>query len=132
MKQNHPLERAHIRESIAGEEDPGASLDIVRSIAAGATAPAPRIQIDCREGGARIAVNVEWQRCGTGTAADLLAVVVAHHGEIADAAWSTFARTGARSVALQVDETTDGLFYVSRIDEGIDGPRRPRTARGAP
>ena len=121
------LSEAHIRESIAGEEDPGASLDVVRSLIArgqratpAAGHPPPQIHMDCAEGDQTIAIDVAWQRqrarLAEPTAADLLGLVVAHHGAIANTAWSRFNRTGQRHVALEVDEDEDGVFYVSLKD----------------
>lgn len=121
MHQSHRLQQPDIRESIAGEEDPGAALDTVRAMVerakncAQALAP-PTIHMECCEGADHIGVDVGWQQSGTGSAAELLGLVVAHHGEIAKAAWSTFARTGARTIALAIDESIDGVFYVSRKD----------------
>lgn len=121
MHQNHTLQQPDLRESIAGEEDPGAALDTVRAMVERANACAqalapPTIHMECRDGADHIGVVVGWQHGGTGNTAELLGLVVAHHGEIADAAWSTFARTGARSIGLEIDESTDGVFYVSRKD----------------
>lgn len=121
MDQPHTLQQPDIRESIAGEEDPGAALDTVRAMVERANACAqalarPTIHMECREGTDHIGVQVGWQHCGHGNAAELLGLVVAHHGEIADAAWSTFARTGVRCIELEIDESTDGVFYVSRKD----------------
>lgn len=121
MDQSQKLQQPDIRESIAGEEDPGAALDTVRAMVDRANAcvqafAPPTIHMECREGTKHIGVEVGWQRCGHGNAADLLGLVVAHHGEIADAAWSTFARTGVRCIELEIDESIDGVFYVSRKD----------------
>lgn len=121
------LSQAHIRESIAGEEDPGASLDMVRSLiardqrrTAAAGNPPPQIHMDCAEGDKTIAIDVGWQHRHAHpeepTAAALLGLVVAHHGEIANTAWSCFNHTGQRHVALEVDEDKDGVFYVSLKD----------------
>jgi|GEM_PF-6109717 len=121
------LSEAHIRESIAGEEDPGASLDVVRRLVAqerrkaraGGHLP-PQIHMDCSEGDQTIAIDVGWQhpraRPAEPTVADLLGLVVAHHDAIADTAWSCFNTTGQRHVALAVDEDEDGVFYVSLKD----------------
>ena len=53
---------------------------------------------------------------GTKSTAELLGLLVAHHGEIANTAWSLFSRTGQRSIALEVGEDEDGVFYVSHAD----------------
>lgn len=121
MHQCQTLQRADARESIAGEEDPGAALDTVRAMLERANACAlalaqPTIHMECREGAAHIGVEVGWQHCGTGNAAELLGLVVAHHGQIADTAWRACASTGARSVELEIDERADGVFYVNRKD----------------
>lgn len=118
QKQN--LTEAHIRESIAGEEDPGASLDVVRAMLQRSQSPArqptPTIHIDLTEGNQVIAAEVGWPPAGTKTTADLLGLVVAHHGQIANTAWSWFNRTGQRRMELEVDEDIDGVFYISRKD----------------
>ena len=129
------LSATHLRGSIAGEEDPGAALDVVRSLLAqqrprrpGATPlnrTAPQIHIHCAEGGEHIDVAVSWHpaalRRGTPrpvdpSPADLLGLVLAHHGTIANTAWSRFCTTGQRQVALEVDEDDDGVFYVNLKD----------------
>ena len=121
------LSQAHIRESIAGEEDPGASLDVVRAMlkkgqhdAAQRVGPGVHIHMDYTEGTDRIGVDVGWPRhhvhagARDKSTAELLGLLVAHHGEIANTAWSLFSRTGQRSIALEVDEDEDGVFYVCR------------------
>lgn len=121
------LSQAHIRESIAGEEDPGASLDVVRSMIRkgrqqAAQRVGQRIHMDYTEGQDVIGVDVGWPRRGAGTgappgsAADLLGLLVAHHGEIADTARSLFHRTGRRRIALEVGEDEDGVFYVNHSE----------------
>lgn len=139
------LSQAHIRESIAGEEDPGASLDVVRAMLRNEQQNTERragqkIHMDYTDGTDMIGVDVGWQQLDAQhdtqdsapsrqpqphgqrshvpprTAADLLGLVVAYHGTIANTAWSVFSRTGQRSVALEVDEDADGVFYVSRAD----------------
>ncbi len=59
------LSEAHIIDSIAGEEDPGASLDVVRDLIAARTPPrppalpsAPQIHMDCAEDDETIRVDV--------------------------------------------------------------------------
>lgn len=125
----------HLRDSIAGEEDPGAALDVVRSLLAqqrpgkpGATPlnrTAPQIHIDCAEGGEHIDVAISWHpaalhrstpRLVDPSPADLLGLVLAHHGTIANTAWSRFRTTGQRQLALEVDEDEDGVFYVNLKD----------------
>lgn len=121
------LSNAHILESIAGEEDPGASLDVVRSMLKREQRKASqhtdqRIHMDYTEGTDVIGVDVGWPRRGAGTgarqgsAADLLGLLVAHHCEIADTARSLFHRTGRRRIALEVCEDADGVFYVNHAD----------------
>ena len=127
------LTEAHIRESIAGEEDPGASLDVVRAMLKqeqqnAARRAGQKIHMDYTDGTDVIGVDVRWpqhpeQQSGaepgqapSRTTADLLGLVVAYHGQIANTAWSLFSRTGQRSVELEVDEDSDGVFYVSRAD----------------
>lgn len=121
------LSNAHILNSIAGEEDPGASLDVVRSMLKKEQRKASqrtgqRIHMDYTEGTDVIGVDVGWPRRGAGTgagqgsAADLLGLVVAHHGAIADTARSLFQRTGRRRIALEVCEDQDGVFYVNHAD----------------
>ena len=117
------LSEAHIIDSIAGEEDPGASLDVVRDLIArhkpGRASPAlPQIHMDCAEDNEVIQVDVGWSRHDAHghSTADLLGLVVAHHGAIANTAWSCFNSTGQRRVALEVDENADGVFYVSLKD----------------
>lgn len=123
------LSQAHIRESIAGEEDPGASLDVVRAMIRkgrqqAAQYAGQRIHMDYTEGQDVIGVDVGWPRRGAGTdtgappgsAADLLGLLVAHHGEIADTARSLFHRTGQRRIALEVGEDEDGVFYVNHSE----------------
>lgn len=119
------LSEAHIIDSIAGEEDPGASLDVVRDLIAARTPrctptlpSAPQIHMDCAEDDETIRVDVGWRRRSARghSAADLLGLVVAHHGAIANTAWSCFNSTGQRRVALEVDENADGVFYVSLKD----------------
>ena len=121
------LSDAHILNSIAGEEDPGASLDVVRSMLKKeqhkATQRTDRIiHMDYTEGTEVIGVDVGWPRRGAGTgaghgsAADLLGLLVAHHGEIADTARALFHRTGLRRIALEVREDEDGVFYVNHAD----------------
>lgn len=121
------LSQADIRESIAGEEDPGAALDVVRAMlkkgqrdAAQQQSESIHIHMDCTCGADVIGVDVGWLRQGAGhrardkSTAELLGVLVAHHGEIANTAWSLFSRTGQRCIALEVDEQEDGVIYVSR------------------
>lgn len=128
------LSEAHFIESIAGEEDPGASLDVVRDLVAArkgrATAsgkvrsvparqPTPQIHMDCEEADEIIHVDVGWPAGSAHarhSAADLLGLVVAHHSAIANTAWSRFNSTGQRRVAVEVDENEDGVFYVSLKD----------------
>lgn len=123
------LSPAQLRESIAGEEDPGAALDLVRAmLKKGQQAAAQRgvesvhIHMDCTYGNDVIGVDVGWpgQDAGHGardkSTAELLGLLVAHHGEIANTAWSLFSRTGQRSIALEVGEDEDGVFYVSHAD----------------
>lgn len=121
------LSEAHIRESIAGEEDPGASLDIVRAMLkkeqqTAAQRGGKSIHMDYTDGTDMIGVDVGWPQHGTGvgaqekSTAELLGLLVAHHGEIANTAWSLFSRTGQRSIALEVGEDEDGVFYVSRTE----------------
>jgi hypothetical protein len=156
----HKLSQAHIRQSVVGEEDPGASMDVVQALleqkrrvaqrspaqgpapgAPGAPsttnppnapdapdgphppsapdasdAPQQAIHIDLTQGTQAIAADVAWAPARHKSTADLLGLVVAHHGHIADTAWLLFQRTGQRSVALEVDEDRDGVFYVSRRD----------------
>ncbi|MFY3386096.1 hypothetical protein [Paracidovorax sp. MALMAid1276] len=133
MKPTPPLSSTpHILSSIAGEEDPGASLDVVRNLIT-LDAPArprqhlrrshksrhaPQIHMDCAEGAEVIGVDVGWQRypAPRHSAADLLGLVVAHHAQIANTAWTHFNTTGQRQVALEVDEGDDGVFYVNLKD----------------
>ena len=121
------LTQAHIRESIAGEEDPGASLDVVRTMLKkeqhkAAQRTGQSIHMDYTEGTDVIGVDVGWPRRGAGTgsaqrsAAELLGLLVAHHGEIADTARTLFHRTGHRRIALEVGEDEDGVFYVNHAD----------------
>jgi hypothetical protein len=101
----HPLSQALIRESIAGEEDPGASLDIVRSLLNGAAAGAPHpaspqvIHMDCAEGSDVIKVDVRWpDRSDNKGAAELLGLVVGYHDRIVSTAWSWCASTGKHAI----------------------------------
>lgn len=115
------LSQAHVRESIAGEEDPGASLDVVRNLLqkqrlAHLQASTPTIHLDLTLGQHAIAADVAWRAHTAKTTAELLGLVVAHHGEIADQAWALFNRTGQRALELEVDEDRDGVFYISRRD----------------
>ena len=111
------LSEAHIRQSIAGEEDPGASLDVVRALLCQEQRAArQKIHIAFTEGNQAIAANVGWPRACQKSVADLLLLVVAHHAEIANTAWSLFNSTGQRALELEVDEDRDGVFYVSRKD----------------
>lgn len=111
------LSEAHISQSIAGEEDPGASLDVVRALLQQEQRTVrQKIHMDFIEGSQAIAANVGWPRAREKSAADLLELVVAHHGEIANTAWSLFNSTGQRALELEVDEDRDGVFYVSRKD----------------
>lgn len=128
MSNKPNLSQAHILESIAGEEDPGASLDVVRSLLKKEQQKATErtggqsIHMDYTQGTDVIGVDVGWPRrtASAGvrekSAAELLGLLVAHHGEIASTAWSLFSRTGQRSIALEVDEDEDGVFYVSRTE----------------
>lgn len=121
------LSAAHILDSVAGEEDPGASLDVVRSLLKKEQRKATQrtgqsIHMDYTEGAQVIGVDVGWPRRGAGTgihqgsAAELLGLLVAHHGEIADTARALFHRTGRRRIALEVSEDADGVFYVNHAD----------------
>jgi hypothetical protein len=114
--QNDLLNQAHIKESIAGEEDPGAALDVVRALVGrnpervtsseGANA---KINFSCSD--------VVWPRHhAKEDVAKLLGLVMAHHGAIADTAWSLFAATGKSPMELEVDEGQDGVFYINRRD----------------
>lgn len=127
MSSQPNLSEAHILDSVAGEEDPGASLDVVRSMLQNERQRAPRrtgqhIHMDYTEGTDVIGVDVGWPRRGAGTgakqgtAAELLGLLVAHHCEIADTARSLFHRTGRRRIALEVGEDADGVFYVNHAD----------------
>lgn len=119
---------AQIRESIAGEEDPGASLDLVRSMfrkgqrKAAQQAGVRSIHMDYTQGTDVIGVDVGWPppTAGSGgrekSTAELLGLVVAYHGQIANTAWSCFHHTGRRQVALEVGEDADGVFYVNLQD----------------
>ena len=126
------LSDAHILDSVAGEEDPGASLDVVRNMvirarrearSRAAMQPPPEIHIDCAQDGEVITVDVGWP-CSPAegisqpapSTADLLGLVVAHHSAIANTAWARFHTTGQRRVALEVDEDADGVFYVNLKD----------------
>lgn len=138
--QSHSINPAQLRESMVGEEDPGAALDVVTSMLrrnarnAGsrpaqadpaaergdralppATADA-RIHLSCRDDGRNIDVGVTWPHHPSSDIAQLLGLVVANHGAIADTAWSVSGATGSGCVELEVDEDTDGVFYVSRKD----------------
>jgi len=121
------LSDTQILGSIAGEEDPGAALDVVRSMLKNERQKArqragQRIHMDYTEGVDVIGVDVGWPRrdagtrAGQGNAAELLGLLVAHHGEIADTARSLFRRTGQRHIALEVGEDEDGVFYVNHTD----------------
>ena len=125
MSSQPNLSEAHILDSVAGEEDPGASLDVVRSMLRkrrqhATRHPGQHIHMDYTEGTDVIRVDVGWPRRGTsakqGSAADLLGLLVAHHCEIADTARSLFHRTGLRRIALEVGENKDGVFYVNHAD----------------
>ena len=114
-------ESIHIRESMVGEEDPGAALDVVRAMAAAprqrkADRDPARLHVVCREGARSIRIGVTWPHHSSSDTAALLGLVVAHHGAIADTAWSVSGATGRSDVELEVDEDTDGVFYVSRRD----------------
>lgn len=124
--QCNSISSQQLRSSIAGEEDPGAALDVVRSIVArnggtlgpdaNAGAAPVRLDLSCSDGARSIRVGVTWPHHGSSEIAELLGLVVAHHGEIADTAWSVSGATGRNCVELEVDEDTDGVFYVSRRD----------------
>ncbi|MFN4117293.1 hypothetical protein [Acidovorax sp.] len=125
MPKSTVLSEAHILDSIAGEEDPGASLDVVRNLIVmeppqrarphPQPGPTPQIHMDCAEGTEVIQVDVGWnrRRARRHSAAELLGLVVAHHGAIANAAWSFFNTTGQRRVALEVDENAEGVLRVN-------------------
>lgn len=108
-------------ESIAGEEDPGASLDMLRSALPTAAArraddPGARIHFSCSDGRENLAVDVIWPEHYSRDVAQLLGMVMAHHGAIADRAWSLFDATGKHTLELEVDESADGVFYISSRD----------------
>lgn len=110
-------------ESVAGEEDPGASLDLVRGAArhrakrAATSEPQARIHFSCSDGEKNLAVEVVWPRHPSKDVAHLLGMVMAHHGAIADRAWSLFDATGKHAMELEVDEGADGVFYISSRDD---------------
>ena len=133
--QSQSINPVHLRESMVGEEDPGAALDVVSATlrhpqqtadraAKDATMPAPatdagadaRIFLSCSDDGRNIDVGVTWPHHPSSDVAQLLGLVVANHSAIADTAWSLSGATGQHCIELEVDEDTDGVFYVSRRD----------------
>jgi len=129
--QSHSINPAHLRESMVGEEDPGAALDVVASMlrknalaetgansadTVGSPNMDARIHLSCSDDGKSIDVGVTWPRHPSSDAAKLLGLVVANHSAIADTAWSLSGATGLSCIELDVDEDTDGVFYVSRRD----------------
>lgn len=116
------LNQAHIIESIAGEEDPGASLDMMKAAMEKRAkqlrdpGESARIHFSCSDGKENIAVDVIWPRHYSTDVAKLLGMVMANHGAIADRAWSLFDATGNSSLELEVDEGEDGVFYISSKD----------------
>lgn len=140
--QSQPINTVHLCQSMVGEEDPGAALDVVRSMLRRNARPGPdsavnatsadadaaggcaataasahaRIHLSCSDAGRNIDIGVTWPHHPSSDVAKLLGLVVANHGAIADTAWSVSGSTGLRCVELEVDEDTDGVFYVSRRD----------------
>lgn len=117
-----PLNSTDIVESVAGEEDPGASLDMLKGALqaaaerGGESEPSARIHFSCSDGKENLAVEVIWPRHYSRDVAQLLGMVMAHHGAIADRAWSLFDATGRSAIELEVDESEDGVFYISSRD----------------
>ncbi|CAN7487092.1 hypothetical protein [Acidovorax sp. LjRoot194] len=129
--QSHSINPVHLRESMVGEEDPGAALDVVASMLrksardeAGAGSKGrtstpevdARIHLSCSDDGKNIDVGVTWPHHPSSDVAKLLGLVVANHSAIADTAWSLSGATGLSCIELEVDEDIDGVFYVSRRD----------------
>lgn len=121
--QSHFINPRLVRDSMVGEEDPGAALDVVRSMLRSHAEPSPgstdadaRIHLSCSDDGKNIDIGVTWPHHPSSDVAKLLGLVVANHGTIADTAWSLSGATGLVSIELEVDEDTDGVFYVSRRD----------------
>ena len=120
--QHRVLSPSVVRDSVAGEEDPGAALDVVRAAVQrqahrqrdAAPAPDVKIQLSCSDGRDQLHVGVTWPHHRVHDAAHLLGMVMAHHGAIADEAWSHFGRTGRTCIELEVDETADGVFCIGR------------------
>ena len=117
------LSPSEMLESVAGEEDPGASLDLLKGPMDGAAAQSPtveesaRIHFSCSDGKENLAVDLIWPRHHSKDVAQLLGMVMAHHGAIADRAWSLFDATGRSAMELEVDEGADGVFYISSRDD---------------
>lgn len=120
--QKHLLDQAHIQESIAGEEDPGAAMEVMRALLNqrpedSGQQEGAKINMSCSEGNERITVDVVWPHHYSKDVAQLLGMVMANHGAIADKAWSLFDATGRSSLELEVDEGADGVFYVNCRDD---------------
>jgi len=111
--------------SVAGEEDPGASLEMFRREALKAraeSAPAsaahkdqesnPYLTINCSNNGRCFTIQVQWQKPQAREFTDLLGLVIAEHAEISDVAWTHHMQTGQDPVQLEISATADGKAAV--------------------
>lgn len=121
--QKHLLNQAHIQESIVGEEDPGAAMEVMRALlnqrsdSGQDEGEDAKINMRCSDGNESITVDVVWPHHYSRDVAQLLGIVMANHGAIADKAWSLFDATGRNALELEVDEGLDGIFYINCRDD---------------
>lgn len=144
MSRSNPIVPAHIDTSVLGEEDPGASLEILRSEALRKRSknnpPAlpklgqennPYLTINCSNNGRCFTIQVQWQPAQQREFTDLLGLVIAEHAVISDVAWVHHLKTGQDPVQLEMGATADGRAAVqvkpaaaSQQQAGAAAPRR--------
>lgn len=141
MSRSDPIVPTPVDTSVIGEEDPGASLEVLRSEALKNRAknqrptqppPAnPYLTINCSNNGRCFTIQVQWQPSQAREFTDLLGLVIAEHAVISDVAWAHHMQTGQDPVLLEIGATADGkaAVQVKGVVEKGDGgasqaPRR--------
>lgn len=122
--------------SVVGEEDPGASLEILRNAAlqhnqskrkAPADSPRPSqetnpyLTINCSNNGRCFKMQVQWQQPQAREFTDLLGLVIAEHAVISDVAWAHHKQTGQDPVQLEISATASGKAAVQVKAAAVHG-----------
>jgi hypothetical protein len=104
---------------VLGEEDPGASLELLRNQALKSRAQAakaheanPYLTINCSNNGQCFTIQVQWQEGSARAFTDLLGLVIAEHAEISEVAWLHHRKTGQDPVQLEMGRAADGRAAV--------------------